>query len=209
MEEIAATDDQAQFVQGARKQIHDIIFGNDQRLLVVVGPCSIHDVEAGAEYAKRLKALSDSVSDRIYIVMRAYFEKPRTSIGWKGLIMDPKLDGSYDLHAGLRVARKFLQQVLNIGLPTATELLDPVTPQYIADLICWSCIGARTTESQTHRQMASGLSMPLGFKNGTDGSISAAINAIKAASSEQTFLGIDSDGVASAVTTKGIRIVTL
>jgi 3-deoxy-7-phosphoheptulonate synthase len=137
------------------------------------------------------------------IVMRVYFEKPRTTVGWKGLIMDPHLDGSHDIAGGLRAARAFLREVLDLGLPTATELLDPITPQYIADLICWSAIGARTTESQTHRQMASGLSMPLGFKNSTDGSIQAAINAIKAASQSQTFLGISMDGAASAVTTRG------
>lgn len=201
--EIAKTDVHREFVGRSRRQIHEIIFGSDKRLLMIVGPCSIHDVEAGKEYAERLAALSKRVQDRLFIVMRAYFEKPRTSIGWKGLIMDPKLDGSYDIPSGLRAARLFLRHLIELGLPTATELLDPITPQYIADLICWSCIGARTTESQTHRQMASGLSMPLGFKNGTDGSITAAINAIKAASSQQTFLGIDENGVASAVTTRG------
>ena len=158
---------------------------------------------AGHDYAVKLSALARAVSDRIMIVMRVYFEKPRTTVGWKGLIMDPHLDGSHDIAAGLRVARTFLRTVLDLGLPTATELLDPITPQYIADLICWSAIGARTAESQTHRQMASGLSMPLGFKNGTDGSIATAINAIKAAAQPHTFLGINLDGSASAIVTRG------
>ncbi|HEX2099101.1 MAG TPA: 3-deoxy-7-phosphoheptulonate synthase, partial [Candidatus Synoicihabitans sp.] len=167
------------------------------------GPCSIHDVTAGRDYATRLAALAKEVSDRVMIVMRVYFEKPRTTVGWKGLVMDPHLDGSNDIASGLRVARSFLREVLDLGLPTATELLDPITPQFIADLICWSAIGARTTESQTHRQMASGLSMPLGFKNGTDGSLTTAINAIRAAAQPQTFLGINLDGRASAVVTRG------
>jgi 3-deoxy-7-phosphoheptulonate synthase len=168
-----------------------------------VGPCSIHDLEAGRDYARRLSALAREVSDRVMIVMRVYFEKPRTTVGWKGLIMDPHLDGTHDLAAGLRLARRFLLDVLNLGLPTATEFLDPITPQYIADLVCWSAIGARTAESQTHRQMASGLSMPIGFKNGTDGSVQTAINAIRAASQPHTFLGINLDGAASAIVTRG------
>jgi 3-deoxy-7-phosphoheptulonate synthase len=192
-----------EFVARARSEIQKIISGGDKRLLLVVGPCSIHDTEASAEYARRLAALARDVADRVLVVMRVYFEKPRTTVGWKGLIMDPRLDGSHDIEAGLRIARGFLHEVLGLGLPTATELLDPITPQYIADLICWSAIGARTTESQTHRQLASGLSMPLGFKNGTDGSLSAAVNAIKAASQPQTFLGVDADGRASAVVTRG------
>ncbi|MEM0897707.1 MAG: 3-deoxy-7-phosphoheptulonate synthase [Verrucomicrobiota bacterium] len=201
--EIARTDEEAAFVANARAQIQDIIFGDDERLLVIVGPCSIHDVDAGHEYARRLATLRKEVEDVMCLVMRVYFEKPRTTVGWKGLIMDPHLDGSHDIPGGLRIARKFLQSVIALGVPTATELLDPITPQYIADLICWSAIGARTTESQTHRQMASGLSMPLGFKNATFGSIGPAINAIKAATSEQTFLGVNDGGIASAVTTKG------
>ncbi len=200
---VPRTDAQAKFVAASRDAIQRIIFGDDPRLLVVVGPCSIHDVAAGREYADKLAALSREVSDRMLLVMRVYFEKPRTTVGWKGLIMDPHLDGTGDIPAGLKIARQFLRAVIDLGLPTATELLDPITPQYIADLICWSAIGARTTESQTHRQMASGLSMPLGFKNGTDGSIQTAINAIKAARSPQTFLGINDDGQASAVTTRG------
>ncbi|MBC9867996.1 MAG: 3-deoxy-7-phosphoheptulonate synthase, partial [Opitutae bacterium] len=201
--EVRKSESQAQFVWNSRQEIHRIIFGDDNRLLVVAGPCSIHDVKAGLEYAENLKELSEKLSDRLCIVMRAYFEKPRTSVGWKGLIMDPYLDKSCDITHGLRLARAFLKDLIDLGLPTATEMLDPITPQYIADLVSWSAVGARTTESQTHRQMASGLSMPLGFKNSTDGSVQAAINAIKAASITQTFLGINQIGNASAVTTKG------
>jgi 3-deoxy-7-phosphoheptulonate synthase len=197
------TEAQADFINRTRREIHRLIFTDDKRFLLIVGPCSIHDVEAGRDYARRLAALAREVSDRVMIVMRVYFEKPRTTVGWKGLIMDPHLDGTHDIAAGLRVARTFLRDVLDLGLPTATELLDPITPQYIADLICWSAIGARTTESQTHRQMASGLSMPLGFKNSTDGTFQAAINAIKAASQPQTFLGINLDGQAAAIVTRG------
>ena len=201
--EIEKTDTADKFVAQSRDAINEIIFGNDRRLLVVIGPCSIHDLEAGREYAEKLAKLAKEVDDRMLIVMRVYFEKPRTTVGWKGLIMDPKLDGTSDIPEGLRIARRFLLDIIELGLPTATELLDPITPQYIADLISWSAIGARTTESQTHRQMASGLSMPLGFKNGTDGGLTVAINAIKAASQPQTFLGIDNEGRANALTTKG------
>src|SRR5271165_597267 len=201
--EVPKSEAQADFVTRSRRDIHRLVFTDDRRLLLIVGPCSIHDVDAGREYARRLAALAREVSDRVMIAMRVYFEKPRTTVGWKGLIMDPHLDGSNDIAAGLWIARSFLRDILDLGLPTATELLDPITPQYIADLICWSAIGARTAESQTHRQMASGLSMPLGFKNGTDGSIRTAINAIKAASQPHTFLGINLDGSASAVVTRG------
>jgi 3-deoxy-7-phosphoheptulonate synthase len=201
--ELPKSDAQAEFVTLARREIHRIIFTDDKRFLLVVGPCSIHDLKAGREYAQKLARLAREVADRVMIVMRVYFEKPRTTVGWKGLIMDPHLDGSHDIATGLRTARTFLREVLDLGLPTATELLDPITPQYIADLICWSAIGARTAESQTHRQMASGLSMPLGFKNGTDGSINTAINAIKAAAQAHTFLGINLDGAASAIVTRG------
>ncbi len=193
----------AEFVIQSRQTIREIIFGNDPRLLVIAGPCSIHDTVAGLEYAERFAGLAEKVKDEMLLVMRVYFEKPRTTVGWKGLIMDPRLDGSNRIEEGLHVARQFLLDVLNLGIPTATELLDPITPQYIADLICWSAIGARTTESQTHRQMASGLSMPLGFKNGTLGNLEPAINAIKAATHPQTFLGVGMDGRASAVTTTG------
>ena len=202
-EEIEKTEAAGKFVADSRDAINKIIFGDDRRLLVVVGPCSIHDLKAGREYAHKLAALAEEVKDRMLLVMRVYFEKPRTTVGWKGLIMDPKLDGTSDIPEGLRIARRFLKEVIDLGVPTATELLDPITPQYIADLVCWSAIGARTTESQTHRQMASGLSMPLGFKNGTDGGLTVALNAIKAASQEQTFLGIDNEGKANALTTNG------
>ncbi len=201
--ELPRTKEMADFVAEARHTIHRILFGNDPRLLVVVGPCSIHDPVAGLDYARRLAALQERLQDRLYLVMRVYFEKPRTTVGWKGLIMDPDLDGSCNLPKGLRTARLFLRDVLELRLATATELLDPITPQYISDLICWSAIGARTTESQTHRQMASGLSMPLGFKNATSGDILVAINAIRAASQSQTFLGISHQGLASALTTRG------
>src|SRR5580698_4480185 len=203
LDEIPKSEAQAEFVTRSRQDIHRLIFTDDRRLLMIVGPCSIHDVDAGREYAERLARLAREVSDRVMVVMRVYFEKPRTTVGWKGLIMDPHLDGSNDIVGGLRLARTFLRDVLDLGLPTATELLDPITPQYIADLVCWSAIGARTAESQTHRQMASGLSMPLGFKNGTDGSIPTAINAIKAAAQPHTFLGINLDGAASAIVTRG------
>lgn len=202
-QEIQKTDAADRLVAESREAINKIIFGNDRRLLIVVGPCSIHDLEAGREYARKLSTLAEEVKDRMLLVMRVYFEKPRTTVGWKGLIMDPNLDDSGDITRGLRIARQFLNEVINLGLPTATELLDPITPQYIADLICWSAIGARTTESQTHRQMASGLSMPLGFKNATDGGIDVAIHAIQAAESSQTFLGIDDEGQANALTTNG------
>ncbi len=201
--EIVRDDAAAQTVVSAREALHRIIFGDDRRVMVVVGPCSIHDAKAGREYAERLAALAAEIGDRIYLVMRVYFEKPRTTVGWKGLIMDPGLDGTCNIPEGLKAARRFLLDVLRLGLPTGTELLDPITPQYIADLVCWSAIGARTTESQTHRQMASGLSMPLGFKNSTSGNIEVAINAIKAAAQPQTFLGISHQGLASAITTRG------
>jgi 3-deoxy-7-phosphoheptulonate synthase len=193
----------AAFVCESRAEIAASISGKDPRFLLIVGPCSIHDLKGGHEYAQRLAELAAEVRDRVLIVMRVYFEKPRTTIGWKGLIMDPHLDGTNDIPAGLRIARRFLRDVLDLGLPTATEMLDPITPQYIADLTCWTAIGARTTESQTHRQMASGLSMPVGFKNTTSGAVQPAINAIKAAVQTQTFLGINENGQASVVTTTG------
>ena len=201
--DIAPSEQQTNFIAESRREIREIIFGDDSRFLVVVGPCSIHDPEAGLEYAHKLAKLAAELKDKICIVMRVYFEKPRTTVGWKGLIMDPDLDGTCNIPDGLRLARRILRDVIDVGLPTATELLDPITPQYIADLISWSAIGARTTESQTHRQMASGLSMPLGFKNGTFGHVAPAINAIKAAMQPQTFLGVSDEGVASAVTTRG------
>ena len=197
------SDEDTDFIARSRSEIRDIIFGNDPRFLVIAGPCSIHDVVAGREYAERFATLAEEVKDTMLLVMRVYFEKPRTTVGWKGLIMDPHLDGSNKIEEGLHLARQFLLDMIRLGIPTATELLDPITPQYISDLICWSAIGARTTESQTHRQMASGLSMPLGFKNGTLGNLEPAINAIKAATHPQTFLGVGMDGRASAVTTTG------
>lgn len=202
-EDIALPKGAAKFVAASRGTIHRIIFGDDPRLLAVVGPCSIHDTKSGLEYATQLSELAKEVEDQIHVVMRVYFEKPRTTIGWKGLIMDPQLDGTCDIPTGLRVARQFLIDVLQLNLPTATEFLDPITPQYIADLISWAAIGARTAESQTHRQMASGLSMPLGIKNTTSGEIQPAINAIQAAMQRQTFLGINLDGHSAAVTTTG------
>ena len=203
LSEVERSNQQAEFMADSRQHIRNILNGEDQRLLLICGPCSIHDSKAGIEYAHKLAKLAEQVKHQIYIVMRVYFEKPRTTVGWKGLIMDPHLDGSDDIPEGLRQARHFLREIIDIGLPTATELLDPITPQYIADLISWSAIGARTTESQTHRQMASGLSMPLGFKNTTTGGLIAAVNAIKAATQPQTFLGVSEQGVASAVTTSG------
>ena len=203
LQRIPRTEEDAAFVANSRRQIRDIIFGKDPRFLVIAGPCSIHDVVAGREYAERFAELAEKVKDEILLVMRVYFEKPRTTVGWKGLIMDPRLDGSNEIEEGLHLARQFLLEMIRLGVPTATELLDPITPQYIADLICWSAIGARTTESQTHRQMASGLSMPIGFKNGTLGNLEPAVNAIKAATQPQTFLGVGLDGRASVVTTTG------
>jgi 3-deoxy-7-phosphoheptulonate synthase len=201
--EIPRGDGRADFVANSRATLRSLLSGTDPRFLVIVGPCSIHDTEAGIEYAHRLAALAERLREKLYIVMRVYFEKPRTTVGWKGLIMDPYLDGTDDIPEGLRRARHFLRSVIDVGLPTATELLDPITPQYIADLISWSAIGARTAESQTHRQMASGLSMPVGFKNTTSGDLVAAINAVKAAAQSQTFLGVSEEGIASSVSTTG------
>ncbi|WP_035984913.1 3-deoxy-7-phosphoheptulonate synthase [Leptolyngbya sp. KIOST-1] len=193
----------ATLVADARDRIRHILYNEDRRLLVIVGPCSVHDIDAAYEYGQKLVNLRHELSGQLEIIMRVYFEKPRTNIGWKGLINDPHLDGSYDINTGLRLARKLLLDLAQLGLPAATELLDPVTPQYIADLIAWTAIGARTTESQTHREMASGLSMPIGFKNSTDGSLQAAMNAMVAASRPHHFLGINHSGLASIVTTTG------
>jgi 3-deoxy-7-phosphoheptulonate synthase len=203
MAKLPRSEKQAEFVTQVRHEMHSIIHGEDPRLIVVVGPCSIHDLKAGREYAEKLAALATELKDRMLILMRVYFEKPRTTTGWKGLIMDPQLNGTCNIPAGLHIARQFLGEVLDLGLPTATELLDPITPQYIADSLCWAAVGARTVESQTHRQMASGLSMPVGFKNSTAGDCAVAINAIVAATNAQTFLGITPEGRASAVTTSG------
>jgi 3-deoxy-7-phosphoheptulonate synthase len=193
----------AETVATTRDAIRAILQGDDRRLLVVVGPCSIHDVEAAHDYAGRLLKARAEFEEQLLIVMRIYFQKPRTTTGWKGLINDPHLDGSHDMVAGLRLARKLLLDLAAQGLPAATEMLDPITPQYLADLVAWTGIGARTSESQTHREMASGLSMPVGFKNSTDGSIAAAVNAMSAALQTHRFLGIDSEGRASIVSTTG------
>jgi len=187
----------------SRQVIRDILDGKDHRLFIVIGPCSIHDIEAAKDYAARLKVLADEVKDTIYLVMRVYFEKPRTTVGWKGLINDPYLDDSFKIEDGLHIGRQLLRDLAEMGLPTATEALDPISPQYLQDLISWSAIGARTTESQTHREMSSGLSSAVGFKNGTDGSLSVAINALKSVSSPHRFLGINQQGQVSIVTTKG------
>ena len=186
-----------------REQIERIVDGRDERMLMIVGPCSVHDPEACLEYARLLAALAEEVKDRILIAMRTYFEKPRTALGWKGYINDPNLNGSYEVSDGMARARRFLLDVCRLGLPTATEYLEPFTPQYLSDLISWGAIGARTTESQTHRLMASGLSMPIGFKNGTGGSVDIAVDGIVAARSEHVFLGIDDNGAASIVHTSG------
>jgi 3-deoxy-7-phosphoheptulonate synthase len=201
--EFPMTDEAAAVVAEARDRIRHILYNEDRRLLVIVGPCSVHDIDAAYEYGEKLANLRHELSGQLEILMRVYFEKPRTNVGWKGLINDPHLDGSYDINTGLRLARKLLLDLAHLGLPSATELLDPVTPQYIADVISWTAIGARTTESQTHREMASGLSMPIGFKNSTDGSLQAAMNAMLAASQPHHFLGINHSGLASIVTTTG------
>jgi 3-deoxy-7-phosphoheptulonate synthase len=201
--ELPMTETSNQTVVAGREAISAILNQQDRRLLVVVGPCSIHDPKGALEYASRLNRLRQDVSDHFCIVMRVYFEKPRTTVGWKGLIYDPQLDGSDNIQAGLKKARELLLQITGMGLPAATEFLDPVVPQYIADLVSWAAIGARTTESQTHRQMASGLSMPVGFKNSTDGSLQVAIDAMKSAMTPHSFLGIDQDGFTSIVRTTG------
>ena len=204
-EQVHISESLFEFVAESRGAIERIIDRQDHRLVVVVGPCSIHDVTAALDYAKRLKALADKVSDSLYLVMRVYFEKPRTTVGWKGLINDPTLDDSFEVESGLRIGRELLKEVLSIGLPTATEALDPITPQYLQDLISWSAIGARTTESQTHREMASGLSSSVGFKNGTDGGLEVAINALQSVVNPHRFLGINSDGKVSVFETSGNR----
>ncbi len=190
-------------VINGREAVKRILRGEDSRLLVIVGPCSIHDEKAALEYAERLVELSKQLADRLCVVMRVYFEKPRTTIGWKGLIYDPHLDGTFDIQAGLLAARTILLKVGEMGMPAATEMLDPITPQYTADLVTWASIGARTTESQTHRQMASGLSMPVGYKNATDGNLQIAMDAMQAAGHPHNFLGIDTDGQTCVIQTKG------
>lgn len=190
-------------IETSRREIADIIHKRDSRKLIVIGPCSIHDTKAAMEYGQKLKALADKVSDKLYIVMRVYFEKPRTTVGWKGLINDPRIDGTFDVETGLRVGRKLCLDLAELGLPLATEALDPMTPQYLMDLFSWAAIGARTTESQTHRELASGLSMAVGFKNGTDGDLAIAINAMQSASQSHSFIGINQKGQVILLTTKG------
>jgi len=202
-EQIAASNQGKSNILTSRKTVEGILLGNDKRLIVIVGPCSIHDIKAAKEYALKLKSLQNEVDESIFIMMRVYFEKPRTTVGWKGLISDPDMDNSLDVEKGLQQGRELLVWLAEQGIPTATEALNPITPQYLADLISWCAIGARTTESQTHREMSSGLSMPVGFKNGTDGNLTMAINAIKACSSPQSFLGINDKGQISTFKAKG------
>lgn len=201
--ELPETETAANLVADSRRQIEGILRREDKRQMLIVGPCSLHDEEATLDYARRLHKAQKGCSEQVLIVMRAYFEKPRTTLGWKGMLYDPHLDGSYDLDLGIRTSRKLLCEIAEIGLPCATEFLDPIVPQYLADLISWASIGARTAESQIHRQMASGLSMPVGFKNGTDGNLAVAIDAIRAASNPHSFLGIDRTGQVIVAETKG------
>ena len=203
--ELPASPESVRTVVEGREAIRRVLRGEDDRLLVVVGPCSIHDVDAALEYARRLAELSRRHADRAVLVMRVYFEKPRTTLGWKGLINDPHLNGTFDMATGLRLARQLLLDITRLGLPTGTEFLDPITPQYLDDLVSWAAIGARTTESQTHRQMASGLSMPVGFKNATNGEVQIAIDAMRAARSPHHFVGIDEAGSTCVVATRGNR----
>ncbi|HEX3801621.1 MAG TPA: 3-deoxy-7-phosphoheptulonate synthase [Solirubrobacteraceae bacterium] len=202
-DELPLDDERVEVLVNGRTAAHAVLDGDDDRLLVVVGPCSVHDVEAAREYAARLGAESKRLADDLLIVMRVYFEKPRTTIGWKGLINDPHLDGSGDVNAGLRIARRLLLEVLGLGVPVGCEFLDPITPQYISDLVSWGAIGARTTESQIHRQLGSGLSMPVGFKNGTDGNPQVAVDAVRAAAARHAFPGIDADGRSAILHTRG------
>jgi len=192
-------------VKEGRRQVEAILDGDDSRLFAVVGPCSIHDPKAAMEYARRLKGLAEELKDALLVVMRVYFEKPRTTIGWKGLINDPDMDDSFHIAKGLRLGRKLLLEINELGLPAGTEALDPVSPQYLSDLVAWSAIGARTTESQTHREMSSALSMPVGFKNGTDGSVEVALNALESAGAPHHFLGVNQAGQTAVIRTKGNR----
>jgi 3-deoxy-7-phosphoheptulonate synthase len=202
-QELPLSDKAADTVEKGRQAIYDIMDGKDHRLFIVVGPCSIHDVKAAREYAQKLKKLADELSDTLLIVMRVYFEKPRTTVGWKGLINDPHLNDTFDIEQGLHIGRRLLLDISELGLPTATEALDPISPQYLQDTISWSAIGARTTESQTHREMSSGLSMAIGFKNGTDGSLDVAVNAMKSVSHPHSFLGINQKGQVAIIRTRG------
>ena len=202
-EQISVSSQGKENILSSRKTVEDIFLGNNDRLIVIVGPCSIHDIKAAKEYALKLQSLQKEVEKSIYIIMRVYFEKPRTTIGWKGLISDPDMDNTLDVEKGLRQGRELLVWLAEEGIPTGTEALNPITPQYLADLISWCAIGARTPESQTHREMSSGLSIPVGFKNGTDGNLTMAINAIKACSSKQSFLGINDKGQIATFKAKG------
>jgi 3-deoxy-7-phosphoheptulonate synthase len=202
-DDIPASARATQTVSAARRTMASILAGRDRRLFVVVGPCSIHDPAAAMEYAHKLKALADELAEQLFIVMRVYFEKPRTTVGWKGLINDPHMDDSFCIDEGLHVARRLLVDLNDLGLPCGTEALDPITPQYLGDLIAWSAIGARTTESQTHRELASGLSSPVGFKNGTDGNLDVALNAMLSAAQPHAFLGINGDGQVAVTQTRG------
>ncbi|GAA0978824.1 3-deoxy-7-phosphoheptulonate synthase [Nocardiopsis tropica] len=201
--ELPLGPDRSALVEESRAEVKRVLDGEDDRLLVVVGPCSVHDPESALDYARRLAELVPSLRDDLCVVMRVYFEKPRTTVGWKGLINDPHLDDTYDVHHGLRTARKLLLDINSLGLPAGTEFLDPITPQYIADVVSWGAIGARTTESQVHRQLSSGLSTPVGFKNGTDGDVQVAVDAVGAASASHTFFGVDPAGAGSVVVTEG------
>ena len=201
--ELPAGPDQIHTVLEGRSAVENILSGRDRRMLVIVGPCSIHDPEMGLDYAKKLAMLASELREQLCIVMRVYFEKPRTKLGWRGLILDPHINGSYDIQTGLRIARKLLLDITALGLPAGSEMLDPIVPQYIDDLLSWGSIGARTTESQTHREMSSGLSMPIGFKNGTDGSVDSAVNAMTSARHSHSFIGIDLDGKIAVMSTSG------
>ena len=201
--DVPRSETASETVERSRRTVEAILDRKDPRLLVICGPCSIHDVEAAKDYAQRLKKLHDQYAETLYIVMRVYFEKPRTTVGWKGLINDPDMDDSFHIEKGLKMARELLTWLADFGMPTGTEALDPISPQYLSDLFAWSAIGARTTESQTHREMSSGLSMPVGFKNGTDGSLDVAVNAMHSASSPHRFLGINAQGQVTVIQTRG------
>ncbi|MEO0444739.1 MAG: 3-deoxy-7-phosphoheptulonate synthase [Verrucomicrobiota bacterium] len=203
IEELSLSDEEAQFVVDSRHQMEQVLAGADDRLAVVVGPCSIHDCDAALEYAERLKDYADEAKEDLLLIMRVYFEKPRTTVGWKGLINDPGMDNTFDINRGLRTARQLLLDLARKGVPAGTEFLDTISPQYVADLVAWGAIGARTTESQIHRELASGLSMPVGFKNGTGGGIQIALDAIKAARSPHHFLSVLKSGATAIVNTKG------
>ncbi len=203
LEELPLSEEGSQLIFGARDEVAAILTGTDDRLIVVVGPCSVHDPKAAREYAGRLRGLADELAGDLRIVMRVYFEKPRTTVGWKGLINDPRLDGSFAINDGLRLARRLLLDLAALGVPAGCEFLDPITPQFIADLVTWGAIGARTTESQVHRELASALSMPVGFKNGTDGGVQIAIDALRAVAHPHRFLGVTEQGLAGIVSTRG------